>query len=483
MAVLRTQDQVHGWNWPYQVKAKDFDTVPTKVDDLSVVVQEGDVIIAASDGVLDNLFDHALQELVADQLPALFEGSPIACQAAVDALAQSIAQQASAVGLKRGPDAAGIKTPFMANAAEEGRQHVGGKLDDVAVVCGLVQSGERPPQRVGHNFKAGAPGAMSGMVAPTAPMGVPAAPGDDLPASPGGLGGCLGAEDAGGRCRAGTGTVGGRRGRRQLAQDAADAPHRGAGQGSRGEDEEGAACGSAARWRADARRRVAADARPPGGAQMPGPPGGAQMPGPPGGAQMPGPPGGAQMPGPPGGAQMPGPPGGAQMPGPPGGAQMPGPPGGAQMPGPPGGAQMPGPPVQPMSQRPLPLPDASPAAFAAAEQKFQQQLAGSRPQPSAPGQLGPVADAADGRSGRAAWHAAANAWRASAADDDDAAAAAAADSRAGAEPVGAGAGTSRPGTVASAGRAAAAGAASRAARAACRAARAAQAHQAAELCC
>ena len=172
MAVLRTQDQVHGWNWPYQAKAKDFNEVPTKVDDLAVVVQEGDVIIAASDGVLDNLFDHAVQDLVAEQLPALFEGSPMACQAAVDALAQSIAQQASAVGLKRGADAAGVKTPFMANAAEEGRQHVGGKLDDVAVVCGLVQSGERPPQRIGHNFKAVTSGDVSGMVAPmAAPVG------------------------------------------------------------------------------------------------------------------------------------------------------------------------------------------------------------------------------------------------------------------------------------------------------------------------
>ena len=347
MAVLRTQDQVHGWNWPYQVKAKDFDTVPTKVDDLSVVVQEGDVIIAASDGVLDNLFDHALQELVADQLPALFEGSPIACQAAVDALAQSIAQQASAVGLKRGPDAAGIKTPFMANAAEEGRQHVGGKLDDVAVVCGLVQSGERPPQRVGHNFKAGAPGAMSGMVAPTAPMGVPAAP-------------------------AATTSL-----QAQVASAVASAPKTPAAAAGQAPAPSAAAEGGG-NWPKTQQMPLIEELVKAAEERMKK-------------AQHAGaPPGGAQMPGPPGGAQMPGPPGGAQMPGPPGGAQMPGPPGGAQMPGPPGGAQMPGPPVQPMSQRPLPLPDASPAAFAAAEQKFQQQLAGQPgPQPSAPGQLGP----------------------------------------------------------------------------------------------
>ena len=46
-------------------------------------------------------------------------------------------------------------------AAEVGRKFRGGKLDDVAVVCGLVRCGaERPPPRVGHNFGDAAAGAV-----------------------------------------------------------------------------------------------------------------------------------------------------------------------------------------------------------------------------------------------------------------------------------------------------------------------------------
>ena len=359
MAVLRTQDQVHGWNWPYQAKAKDFNEVPTKVDDLAVVVQEGDVIIAASDGVLDNLFDHAVQDLVAEQLPALFEGSPMACQAAVDALAQSIAQQASAVGLKRGADAAGVKTPFMANAAEEGRQHVGGKLDDVAVVCGLVQSGERPPQRIGHNFKAVTSGDVSGMVAPmAAPVG--AAPSLQS----------------------------------QVASAVASAPAPVPAAQAPAPSEAPAAADNfprtpqmapieelvkAAEERMKKAQQQMGGGPPPVGAQMPGPPGGPMGGGPPGGQPMGG--------GPPGGPMAGGPPGGPMGGGPPGGPMGGGPPGGP-MGGPGGQPQLPpqqgGPPQQ---MRPLPLPDASAAAFAAAEEKFQRQMSG-HPHPGAPGQPG-----------------------------------------------------------------------------------------------
>ena len=72
-------------------------------------------------------------------------------QTAVDALAASLAAKANAVGLQMG---AGVRTPFSEAAEKEGYRFPGGKLDDVAVVCGVVCSGDhrRPPPRVGHNF-------------------------------------------------------------------------------------------------------------------------------------------------------------------------------------------------------------------------------------------------------------------------------------------------------------------------------------------
>ena len=93
-------------------------------------------------------------------------------QEAVDQLAQSIAARANEVGMRE--DEEGIVTPFMQSAAKEGLRFVGGKLDDVAVVCAVVRSGDRPAQRIGHNFQ-GAEAVLQpageGLVVPTGEEG------------------------------------------------------------------------------------------------------------------------------------------------------------------------------------------------------------------------------------------------------------------------------------------------------------------------
>ena len=47
-----------------------------------------------------------------------------------------------------------FRTPFMALAKEEGYPFKGGgKVDDVAIVCGVVRNGQRPPSlKLCHNF-------------------------------------------------------------------------------------------------------------------------------------------------------------------------------------------------------------------------------------------------------------------------------------------------------------------------------------------
>lgn len=143
-----------------------------QVDEIAAVVQEGDVLIAATDGVLDNLFDDELQMHVASAVSGLRATDPAAAQEAVDQLAQSIAARANEVGMRE--DEEGIVTPFMQSAAKEGLRFVGGKLDDVAVVCAVVRSGDRPAQRIGHNFQ-GAEAVLQpageGLVVPTGEEG------------------------------------------------------------------------------------------------------------------------------------------------------------------------------------------------------------------------------------------------------------------------------------------------------------------------
>ena len=150
--VLRTQQQERGFNWPFAASAQNFGSVADEVDELSSAAREGDVLLAATDGVLDNLFDKDLQVCVSEQLTALMGADASAAQEAVSALARSIAERAHAVSLNQ-LDTGG-PTPFDQAAAEEGfeRRQAGGKVDDIAIVCGVVRDGARPGMRVMHNF-------------------------------------------------------------------------------------------------------------------------------------------------------------------------------------------------------------------------------------------------------------------------------------------------------------------------------------------
>ena len=168
-------------NYPFQASKRNFGSVSEQLDEISTVVKDGDVVIAATDGVLDNLFDLEMQRCVTELLPFLTGEDPDAVQGAVNMLAQDIAVRANAIGLRKGdPD---VKTPFMQAAAEEGKTFLGGKLDDVAIVCGVVRQGARPEMKLKHNFDGPeifetTQQATAGVVVPTAPqpMGAPPKP-------------------------------------------------------------------------------------------------------------------------------------------------------------------------------------------------------------------------------------------------------------------------------------------------------------------
>ena len=147
--VLRSFDQTHAFNTPYQTAADDFAQATRRSDQLSTAAAEGDILIAATDGVLDNLFDQHIQNVVARSLSDLRKGDSDgnAAQLAVDALADQIANEAHAIGLRE--DEEGLHTPFELAAAQERYKFLGGKLDDVAVVVGLVRAGEPPPEQRG----------------------------------------------------------------------------------------------------------------------------------------------------------------------------------------------------------------------------------------------------------------------------------------------------------------------------------------------
>merc|ERR1712129_693873 len=100
--VARTHEQTHYFNCPYQVGADDMSQTVREgsPDEIRVRARAGDIIIAATDGVTDNLFDEKLQHLESAEVrnfnsPHL---SAAKCLEVLASLASAVAKEAVRVG-------------------------------------------------------------------------------------------------------------------------------------------------------------------------------------------------------------------------------------------------------------------------------------------------------------------------------------------------------------------------------------------------
>lgn len=120
--VFRTKEQQHSFNFPYQIGTGSADK-PQDAQRLSVEVQPGDLVIAGTDGLWDNLFDEDILEILAN------------CSSNDPAtIAQQIARQAHIVANDKD-----IISPFSKSARSNGYPlATGGKLDDITVIVGRV---------------------------------------------------------------------------------------------------------------------------------------------------------------------------------------------------------------------------------------------------------------------------------------------------------------------------------------------------------
>lgn len=131
--VFRSSDQTHYFNCPYQLGSG---SIATEAPDLvHVRVRAGDIVIAATDGVFDNLFDRQVQAIVARHLGVAWRTN-VSVESHLESLAMSIAKQARRVGEQE--DHKEVITPFALAAHSEGLAFRGGKLDDTTVLVGLV---------------------------------------------------------------------------------------------------------------------------------------------------------------------------------------------------------------------------------------------------------------------------------------------------------------------------------------------------------
>eukprot|EP01024_Parvocaulis_polyphysoides_P071559 TRINITY_DN8933_c0_g1_i1.p2 TRINITY_DN8933_c0_g1~~TRINITY_DN8933_c0_g1_i1.p2 ORF type:complete len:164 (-),score=34.27 TRINITY_DN8933_c0_g1_i1:263-754(-) len=118
--------QVHQFNFPFQLGGEDaMGDTPEKSQKFELQVQQGDVIVTATDGVMDNVYTEDTATIVST---AKKQGlGP-----------QETAERLATFAQDRGMDQSYL-SPFAKEAQKIGYQYLGGKLDDVTVVVSYVQ--------------------------------------------------------------------------------------------------------------------------------------------------------------------------------------------------------------------------------------------------------------------------------------------------------------------------------------------------------
>ncbi|ERS96056.1 hypothetical protein HMPREF1624_07592 [Sporothrix schenckii ATCC 58251] len=135
--VFKTTEQWHWFDCPRQLGTNSPDTPRDNAVVDVVPINVGDIVLAMSDGLIDNLWSHEIVEQVSksvaawqakDKTPAdLHRGM-------MTAVAEELVEAARVIAVD--PFA---ESPFMEHAIEEGLASEGGKLDDISVVAALCR--------------------------------------------------------------------------------------------------------------------------------------------------------------------------------------------------------------------------------------------------------------------------------------------------------------------------------------------------------
>ncbi|XP_062102362.1 probable protein phosphatase 2C 80 isoform X2 [Humulus lupulus] len=124
--VFRSPVQQHGFNFTYQLESGTDGDLPSSGQVFTIPVSPGDVIIAGTDGLFDNLYNNEVTAVVVHAVRAGLEP-------------QVTAQKIAALARQRALDKT-RQTPFSTAAQEAGFRYYGGKLDDITVVVSYIAS-------------------------------------------------------------------------------------------------------------------------------------------------------------------------------------------------------------------------------------------------------------------------------------------------------------------------------------------------------
>ncbi|KAH7520062.1 hypothetical protein FEM48_Zijuj08G0104000 [Ziziphus jujuba var. spinosa] len=124
--IFRSPVQQHGFNFTYQLESGNGGDLPSSGQVFTIPVAPGDVIIAGTDGLFDNLYNTEVTAVVVHAQRAGMEP-------------QVTAQKIAALARQRALDR-NRQTPFSTAAQEAGFRYYGGKLDDITVVVSYITS-------------------------------------------------------------------------------------------------------------------------------------------------------------------------------------------------------------------------------------------------------------------------------------------------------------------------------------------------------
>jgi len=138
--IYKTKEQWHWFDCPRQLGTNSPDSPKENAVMDQVDLEVGDVVLAMSDGVIDNLWEHEIVDTVLTSIRK-WETDTITKDkrdrtggrnGGMRAAAQELVAAAKTIALD--PYA---ESPFMEHAIEEGLASEGGKLDDISVVAAL----------------------------------------------------------------------------------------------------------------------------------------------------------------------------------------------------------------------------------------------------------------------------------------------------------------------------------------------------------
>ena len=144
-AIYKTLEQWHWFDCPRQLGTNSPDTPNSNAVMDKVEIQENDVVLMMSDGVVDNLWEHEILENVIDSIQKWEAGeggedSGDRTGGANGGMLYVAGELVKATrNIAENPYA---ESPFMERAIEEGLAMEGGKLDDISVVAALCRRRE-----------------------------------------------------------------------------------------------------------------------------------------------------------------------------------------------------------------------------------------------------------------------------------------------------------------------------------------------------